>query len=368
MKHQILGLLLVGATLQSLAQGNVVISKGSYWISSGAITFDNTHLKNDGVANLSKSTVTFKGDRFLEIKGTNTIQFGTLVAKNLEALELNQNVDLLHRLELDNSNLDIKSYVVDFKTTGTLVGETTENRIYGTTGTLVRVGDIPSNTIFDLWGLGGQIKIINAIDSNNNNIRVSRGVRAPLVNNRSSIRRYLRFEGIEIEKTDSEVFLKLPYYDREVPSSTNLSTLQLWNSEQSIFWQEMASTLNPSEQYLTVENIKELNGYWTIAESAIKSTSRNSNELGKLEANLFQATVFPNPSNGDFSVRLNSLSSDEVIHIQIITSKGELIFEKEFMNQSLFDFYLEDLPEATYKIVVKQGSKIITKSLLITQK
>lgn len=76
--------------------------------------------------------------------------------------------------------------------------------------------------------------------------------------------------------------------------------------------------------------------------------------------------LYPNPNNGNFTVKFNSDSSNS-IYIAIHDIQGRLIFDKNYDNTGLFtqNIELNNTQSGTYLITVQDGSKKVVKRIVI---
>ena len=76
--------------------------------------------------------------------------------------------------------------------------------------------------------------------------------------------------------------------------------------------------------------------------------------------------IFPNPSNGEFTVKLLS-HSEEDIKIEVYDIRGRRVFNNRFANTTNFRevIRLDNAPSGLYLITITDGLKAITKKLLV---
>ena len=77
--------------------------------------------------------------------------------------------------------------------------------------------------------------------------------------------------------------------------------------------------------------------------------------------------VYPNPTNGSFSIVINSLIYTELV-IKIVDVQGKEIFssvEKDVRGSYTKQFNLEDISKGMYYIILSSGSEIKTQKLII---
>jgi len=76
--------------------------------------------------------------------------------------------------------------------------------------------------------------------------------------------------------------------------------------------------------------------------------------------------VFPNPNTGEFSVKLNSNSSD-AINIDVFDIRGRRIFNKSYINRADFNqtINLNDTKSGMYLVTISDGTSKITKKIVV---
>ena len=83
-----------------------------------------------------------------------------------------------------------------------------------------------------------------------------------------------------------------------------------------------------------------------------------TNSLDPNSKNQLQATVFPNLSEGQLSIELNSNSPQTVI--DLIDMQGNTVFHSSELTAGKHDFHLSHLPQGNYFYSVVKEGKILT--------
>jgi hypothetical protein len=124
-----------------------------------------------------------------------------------------------------------------------------------------------------------------------------------------------------------------------------------------------------------------INGNWETSELTDgapnrKYTVRYWNNLNHVYNNgisagikdLFQSNrfiVFPNPSNGNFNVKIENLKGSDLC-LQILNLEGQICFEKTYFNQLFFDEFIQtNLSTGVYFLKVKSGDHLMFEKLVI---
>lgn len=98
---------------------------------------------------------------------------------------------------------------------------------------------------------------------------------------------------------------------------------------------------------------------WSIE---ICTTSLSTNEFDSLDG----LVVFPNPNNGNFTVKFNSSSNDD-INIEVYDIRGRRVYNKSFTNTGTFDqsINLDNVQSGMYLLNVYEGNRKMTKKIVI---
>ncbi len=88
--------------------------------------------------------------------------------------------------------------------------------------------------------------------------------------------------------------------------------------------------------------------------------------LSVAEHNFEAFSIFPNPNNGDFTVKLQS-TSGQPIKIDVYDLRGRKVFENNYPNTVNFraDIRLDAAPSGLYLISISDGLKTMTKKILV---
>ncbi|MBN2681563.1 MAG: T9SS type A sorting domain-containing protein [Bacteroidales bacterium] len=135
---------------------NIIIQNGANLIISG-----NGNWTNNGTANcITGSWVRFTGNAAQVIQGSSTTAFSNVEVNNSGvSVQVGRDISVLTTLTMNQGDFDLKDYVVDFSTTGSLVNETSARRIKSTdgggvdgfgTGTITATRNNPSGNVAGL--------------------------------------------------------------------------------------------------------------------------------------------------------------------------------------------------------------------------
>ncbi|WP_053976315.1 reprolysin-like metallopeptidase [Mangrovimonas xylaniphaga] len=106
--------------------------------------------------------------------------------------------------------------------------------------------------------------------------------------------------------------------------------------------------------------------YGTLNSWYIEICTATPTSLGvdKFAANKF--TIFPNPNKGEFTIKLNSLSGND-IKVDVYDVRGRLIYKKSFTNSSDFiqTIGLNNVQSGMYLVTVNDGERSATKKIIV---
>ncbi len=131
-------------------------------------------------------------------------------------------------------------------------------------------------------------------------------------------------------------------------------------------------------QSLAVFNGEAINGVWTLRVldsfnldgGAINAWGLNIcttlNPLNIIENSIQDFVIYPNPNNGNFNVKFNSTSNNE-IKIGVNDIRGREIFSKSYYNKTTFDenLQLQNLQSGVYLVNIQDGENKIVKKIII---
>ena len=120
---------------------------------------------------------------------------------------------------------------------------------------------------------------------------------------------------------------------------------------------------------------------WVITVKILNIETKNVNITGFLEIQFrrifldiveldsYIFTIFPNPSQGDFSISFTAFSGTNYT-IKIYNAAGQLIYEDELANQNqsgkiIKDIHLGELASGVYNLLLSDGKTESSKKIII---
>jgi subtilisin-like proprotein convertase family protein len=139
----------------------------------------------------------------------------------------------------------------------------------------------------------------------------------------------------------------------------------------------MIGTFNPSSP-LAAFNGGTATGNWTlqVADFYNADTGTVNNwsvvvctqtaTLGNENFGLENFSIFPNPNNGNFNIKFNSTSANDIF-VEVHDIRGRQIFNKTYQNTGLFEqsLNLNNAQSGIYLVTVKDGNKKEVKKIVI---
>jgi hypothetical protein len=83
-------------------------------------------------------------------------------------------------------------------------------------------------------------------------------------------------------------------------------------------------------------------------------------------SSLLKVKLYPNPSNGDFTVELIGTSGTGMIKADVLDIRGVRVHSADLKNEAKHTFSLRKLPAGLYFIRIIDGEKVATVKLLKT--
>jgi len=221
---------------------------------------------NSGTFTNRSKTVTFNGSTNQSITGSATTTFYNLTNSNSSTgLTLNRGIVVTNNLNMSGATADVflNGYNIDLSSTGTIVGESNTDRIYGPTGLITTTLAINNPNAFNVGGMG--VMLTSSADFGTTTI--SRGHAVQNVEGNESIQRYFIIS--PTNNTGLAATLLFNYFDNELNGlGASESSFKLWRStDAGSTWVVKSSNENTSANTNSFSNIDAFS-WWTIAVEA----------------------------------------------------------------------------------------------------
>lgn len=246
------------------------------------------------------------------IEGTNTINFYNLSINNTSTgITLSTNTEVTNTLNMADGDVNLNGQTIELGTTGTLTGETNNNRIYGTSGTIQATRDLNAPSAENVAGLG--LEITSA--ANMGTTIVSRGhatQSGPEGN--LSIERY--YDVTPSTNTGLNATITFNYLDNELGSHTETNLVAWKSTDGGSTWSNEGGTINTTSNNLSHSAIDGFSR-WTLSDQV-------NNPL-PIELLSFTASVTPR-----LEVQLDWITASEInsSHFEVQRSQNGEDFER----------------------------------------
>lgn len=145
----------------------------------------------------------------------------------------------------------------------------------------------------------------------------------------------------------------------------------LWNDRSTQSFIDInTSNLDPGDYSYWVE-VKDENGYKSIAKTIIKITNMHeiqSSSLIEPKTNEMTAEIKPNPARDALNVHIENLKLQEKVKIELFSLEGVIFWENEFVANEIntdIKANLSGIPPGTYLLIIRTDSSKIKKIVVI---
>jgi hypothetical protein len=240
MKSQLLILLMLLSTYILPAQ--LTIAPGAQFSAAGNIqvTLQNTDFVNNGNFAAGNGMISFTGNAFSNISGSQPIQFSEIEINktNNSSVLLQRTIGVSQRILLSSGFLNLNSFNADLGTTGHLDGEKEDARIIGPNGGEVLFNvSLNSPTGSNPANLG----VLITSDQDLGNVIIKRGHQSQ-VNNQvagNSVFRY--YDILPVNNTNINARLRFKYFDGEL-NNLDENSIIFFESPDAINWTSLGFT------------------------------------------------------------------------------------------------------------------------------
>jgi acid phosphatase len=167
---------------------------------------------------------------------------------------------------------------------------------------------------------------------------------------------------VEWAMTHNSIFMLTWDEDNDINGNHIVTIL----SGQKVKAGEYSETIN---HYTILRTIEDMYGL-SYACNAITATPISgcwnvSNGVNILPPDENFLTIYPNPTNGAFSLKIESSTCDKYGYIELYNVNGEKVFEDRFAVSSLKELHLKNISPGIYFVKVNDGKIIYTKKLIV---
>lgn len=242
--------------------GNVTINSGGK-LTHGTSTINiGGSFTNNGTYTVTTGTANFNGGSSQTIGGTSTTSFYNLTNSNTSTgLTLGANITISNTLNMSGATADIflNGNTIDLGTTGSISGESSSDRIYGTTGSITATRTLNNVSNYDVAGTG--LYITTA--ANMGSTVFTRKHNAYSNSQFSSILR--NFQISPTSNTGLDATISVNYFDAELNGlGSQEANFELWRSTNGgSTWTARAGSENTASNSITLSQIDAFST-WTV--------------------------------------------------------------------------------------------------------
>lgn len=267
-------LTILGAGSRSLSAATTVTN--NLTISAGTLTAGSAYdlsvggtWSNNSVFTHTNGTVFMNGSSNQSIAGTATTTFYNLTNSNSSTgLTLNRGIMVTNNLTMSGAtaNILLNGFNIDLSSTGTIVGESNTDRIYGTSGVITTTRNLSNISGLNIAGMG----IVLTTASNMGSTTIQRGHSASsgtgLTN--ATILRY--FSVSPTTNSGLNATFQFNYFDNELNglSSSEPNFKMFRSTDGGTSWTNRSGVETTASNYITLVNIDAFS-IWTVSPDLI---------------------------------------------------------------------------------------------------
>lgn len=231
-------------------------STGLWKMDSGSQLHLRGSILNNSLTNFTTGTggsVIFNGSSLRTIGGSHSIRFYHLESAMIGTgsdLQLDTNVQIDGNLKMTSGNINLNGKMMSLSTTSTILNETNNRRIFGTSGFIRTTRPLNAPNNLNIGGLG----LVLSSTTNLGNTTIERGHQQQNnLNGNISILRYYNIQPTSNSGLNASI--ELNYFDNELIGQ-NESDLQLSQSTNNgSSWTTLGGTIHSNNNYLALSGI-----------------------------------------------------------------------------------------------------------------
>ncbi len=252
------------STLKNSSGGFLVI-QGNLNNQSGASITNNGNIRisgdmtNNG-SSMSMGTTEMDGTAQQSVLGAVTIDFTNLTMNNSSTgALLSNNINVSNNLTMTDGDINLNGSTIELSTTGTLVNETADKRIYGATGVIQATRNLNAPATDNVAGLG--LEITSA--SNLGSTQIVRGHTPQTGLGNLSIERY--YDVSPTNNISLNASINFNYFEVELPGHTEANLGAYKSTDGGVVWTVEGGTPVPASDLLTLGGIPGFSR-WTLSD------------------------------------------------------------------------------------------------------
>jgi hypothetical protein len=246
--------------------GNVSINSGGKLIHGTSTINIGGNFTNNGTYTVTTGTANFNGGSNQTVGGSSTSSFYNFTNSNTSTgLTLGSNINVSNTLNMSGATADIllDGNTIDLGTTGSISGESSSDRIYGSTGSITATRTLNNVSSYDVAGTG--LFITTAA-----NMGLTVFTRKHNAYSNSQFTSILRnFEISPTTNTGLDATISVNYFDAELNGlASQEANFELWRSTNGgSTWTERAGSANTVSNSISLSQIDAFST-WTVGPAA----------------------------------------------------------------------------------------------------
>ncbi|MBN4065922.1 T9SS type A sorting domain-containing protein, partial [Candidatus Amoebophilus asiaticus] len=222
---------------------------------------------NNGTSfNARNGTVTFDGSTNQSIGGSINTTFYNWTNNNTgTGITLNSAVTTVtNNLTMTDGDVDLNGNNIDLSSTGTIVGETDDSRIKGTSGVITTTRDINAPASLDVGGMG--VILTTGSSDNLGSTTIQRGHTPQTGAGNTGIERY--YDISPTNNSNLNMTLRFNYLaGQELRGQSETNFVLYRSTDGGSTWTDRAGTLNQSLNYIELASITAFSK-WTVSNNS----------------------------------------------------------------------------------------------------
>ena len=267
-------LTVLGAGSRSLSAATVV--SNNLTISAGTLTAGTAYdlsvgatWSNSATYTHTNGTVYMNGSANQSIAGSSTTTFYNLTNSNSSTgITLNKGIVVTNNLSMSGAtaNILLNGYNIDLSSTGTIVGESNTDRIYGTSGVITTTRSLSNISALDVAGMG--IVLTTAANMGSTTIQRGHSARSGTGLTNTTILRYFNIS--PTTNSGLNATFKFTYFDNELNGlgSSEANFHMFRSTDGGSTWTDRNGSESTSGNYISLSAIDAFS-VWTVSPNVI---------------------------------------------------------------------------------------------------
>ncbi|MCB0844097.1 MAG: T9SS type A sorting domain-containing protein [Bacteroidetes bacterium] len=350
-------------SLSVLSGGSLTVQGDLSNESTGLITLEGDLNLDGNITNTSSAsltsgagTVNLNGTSQQTIGGTTQSRFGNLNLDNAAGLQLGQSIKVEGNLSMTNGNLDLNGQDIDLSSTGSIVGETDANRIFGATGKIMATRDLNAPAGGNIAGLG----VALTSSANLGSTVIERAHNVLIMGTDSSIARNYNIQ--PTTNSGLAATLRIDYFNSEL-NNQDPNNLNQWRQLSGSTTWDVGNVANKSTPNFIEGGPYNEMGLWTLSSGGELINSIDS-YLPRLSVN-----YYPNPLSGEEQLKVEGLEAGEYTLV-LSDMRGRKVWKttsKVLVQSEIQEYSLPRLPEGIYSLQIHSENFAPTTGLIQIQ-